>query len=252
MQEMQTSGRSVDAEPHQMQRLQEEQFLRADDIGRLVGVDRSTVYRMAEQGALPGVKIGRQWRFRREDVERLLHTRLDQGPGGPALPVAAPPTTSAGVERRQLEDAVAAAQPLLELSAEILGVMLVVTDMEGRPFTEVINPCRWFREHGGEPDVLNRCLIDWKELTDDADLGPRFHIGSLQFDCARAYIRIGRELVGMVLAGGLARSPDDPRALYRLSTEGRTRVLETLPQIAARLSQLAANVPSNVGTRRFA
>lgn len=230
---------------------EESRFLRADDVGRLFGIDRSTVYRMAEQGALPGVKIGRQWRFRREDVERLLQPRFDAAASGSTAP-APPLPTGHAVERGKLEQAVRAAQPLLEMSAEILGVMVVVTDMEGRPLTTVINPCRWFREHGNQPDVLDRCLLDWKELTDDPDLGPRFHAGSLQFDCARAYIRVGRQLVGMVLAGGLAQSPDDPRALHRLSTEGRARVLETLPQIAARVSQLAAGVPSDIGTRRLA
>lgn len=233
-----------------MQEMQEEpRFLRADDIGRLAGVDRSTVYRMAEQGALPAVKIGRQWRFRREDVERLLQTQFRPAPTNHAAPASPAPSPNAGMERSQLVDALHTAQPLLELSAEILGVMVVVTDMEGRPVSDVIHPCRWFREHADQPDVLNQCLADWKVLTDDPDLGPRFHTGSLQFDCARAYIRVGRQLVGMVLAGGLARSADDPRPLYRLSAEGRARVLETLPQIAARLSQLASNAPSDGGRR---
>lgn len=252
MQGVQATPRSV-AATHRMQAPHEEpRFLRAGDIARVAGVDRSTVYRMAEHGVLPAVKIGRQWRFRREDVERLLQARFEPPAHSRTVPTAPIHATDAGVERQKLGQAVREAQPLLELSAEILGVMVVVTDMEGRPVTDVINPCAWFRDHGDESGVLNRCLLDWKALTDDTDLAPRFHTGSLQFDCARAYIRVGRLLAGMVLAGGLARTADDPRALYRLSTEGRARVLDTLPQIAARLSQLAANVPLDIGTRRLA
>ena len=35
-------------------------------------VDRTTVYRMLNDGRLKGTKIGHQWRFRREDVLELL------------------------------------------------------------------------------------------------------------------------------------------------------------------------------------
>ena len=252
MHDVQLNVQGAGAQPQDVQGLQEEpQFLRADDIGRLVGVDRSTVYRMAEQGSLPGVKIGRQWRFRREDVERLLRPRFGPAADGPAGSQPRPGVSYDAVQRPRLEEALRQAQPLLEMSAEILGVMVLVTDMEGRPLSSVINPCRWFREHGDQPDVLDRCLLEWRQLSDDPDLGPRFHTGSLQLDCARAYIRVGRQLVGMLLAGGLAHTADDPRPLFRLSAEGRARVLETLPQIAARLSQLASNVPSD-GERRLA
>ena len=38
-------------------------FLTTQDVQELLHVDKSTVYRMAEDGRLPGVKVGRQWRF---------------------------------------------------------------------------------------------------------------------------------------------------------------------------------------------
>src|SRR5674476_1186761 len=54
---MQTNGQSL---------------LTARQVQTMFGVDRSTVYRMAEDGRLPAIKIGRQWRFRPEEIERLL------------------------------------------------------------------------------------------------------------------------------------------------------------------------------------
>jgi hypothetical protein len=50
----------------------------------------------------------------------------------------------------------------------------------------------------------------------------------------------------MLLVGGIAATEDDPRALYRLSAEGRARVLSSLPVIAARVSRLVAGLASDV------
>lgn len=35
-------------------------------------VDRRTLYRLLKSGQLPGVRLGRQWRFRESDLERWL------------------------------------------------------------------------------------------------------------------------------------------------------------------------------------
>ena len=47
-------------------------FLTSQEMQDLINVDRSTVYRMAEDGRLPGVKIGRQWRFPSDRVAEQL------------------------------------------------------------------------------------------------------------------------------------------------------------------------------------
>ena len=46
--------------------------LTAEDVARLAGVHTATVRRLARAGRLPGAyRIGRQWRFAREAIERL-------------------------------------------------------------------------------------------------------------------------------------------------------------------------------------
>ncbi len=42
-------------------------YLSVSDVAKRFGVTMSTVYRLVQQGKLPGFKIGGQWRFR-EDV----------------------------------------------------------------------------------------------------------------------------------------------------------------------------------------
>jgi excisionase family DNA binding protein len=216
---------------------QPQKLMSAEQVRQMLGVDRSTVYRMAENGRLPAVKIGRQWRFPSDQIESLLGAHTADVPA-PVVP-----------GRRALMLALRAATPLVELAAQILGVMLVITDMDGEPVTGVINPCPWFGAHSDEPGLLADCLADWKVLAHDPDFDIRFRTGPLNFDCARAFIRLGPQLIGMLVAGGIDPSGDDPRALYRLSPEGRDRALAALPIIAAKISRISADLFSDLGAR---
>lgn len=213
---------------------QQQQLLRAEQVRQLLGVDRSTVYRMAENGRLPAVKVGRQWRFPADQIRLLFGDRAAEA-GGNATP-----------GRRELLRSLPSVLPLIELSAQLLGVMFVITDMDGEPAAGVVNPCPWFKEHWDEPDLLALCLADWKALASDPDFGVRYRTGPLGVDCARVFVRIGSQLVGMLLAGCIDTTGDDPRVLYRLSAEGRERVLTALPIIAAAISRISAGHISDI------
>ncbi|MBT3377951.1 MAG: type II/IV secretion system protein [Lentisphaerae bacterium] len=45
------------------------------EAGNVLDISRSTMYRLMETGKLRGFKVGRQWRFRRGDLEAYLHRR---------------------------------------------------------------------------------------------------------------------------------------------------------------------------------
>lgn len=57
-------------------------LLSLEDATRVLGVSKPTLYRLLAQGALPGRKVGKQWRFRRSD----LAAYLDRGGAPAALP----------------------------------------------------------------------------------------------------------------------------------------------------------------------
>lgn len=207
-------------------------LLTADQVQRMLDLDRSTVYRMAADGRLPAVKVGRQWRFPADRIRDLLS------------PEAAPPD-----ERRPapvLPRPVA--QPVIDVAASTLGVMMVVTDMAGHPLTEVANPNPWLEARLDDPTVLDACAAEWRVLADDLEFEPCFRLGHLGFECARALIRSGDRLIGMVLAGGIASdggSPHDGGSsdrpdLFHLDQDQRRQVLSTLPKIATVLSRAAA------------
>jgi len=46
--------------------------LDANGVAKLLGIHINTVYRLLDQGKLPGKKVGSVWRFRRDLVLQLL------------------------------------------------------------------------------------------------------------------------------------------------------------------------------------
>jgi excisionase family DNA binding protein len=215
------------------------ELMSAEDVESLLGIDKSTVYRMAQDGRLPAIKVGRQWRFPAGPIRGLLEgagVELSSAAPGPH-PQSSGTLSSADAPRLQ---------PLIDLAAELLGVMMVVTDMEGNPASEVANPCAWFSERQEDPAVLDACVKDWRAFANEQAFAPTFRVGPHGFECARALVREGNHLVGMVLAGGVAPgdySPEGSRdvsdGLYHLTAADRAVLLAALPRVAASLSRVA-------------
>jgi excisionase family DNA binding protein len=78
-----------------------QELLTASELQHLFDLDRSTIYRMAGDGRLPAVKIGRQWRFPADAIRRLL-TPTERTPARlpPPWPASRPPGWSRWSPRR--------------------------------------------------------------------------------------------------------------------------------------------------------
>ena len=48
-------------------------FLTTEEVIDFLRVNPRTVYRLIQAGDLPAVRVGRQWRFRRTDLETWLN-----------------------------------------------------------------------------------------------------------------------------------------------------------------------------------
>lgn len=46
--------------------------LTIDELAVYLKIAKSTLYKLAQEGKLPGQKVGRHWRFRKETVDRWL------------------------------------------------------------------------------------------------------------------------------------------------------------------------------------
>jgi excisionase family DNA binding protein len=49
-----------------------EAFLTTEEVLAYLKITPRTIYRLIRSGELPAVRIGRQWRFRRADLDRWL------------------------------------------------------------------------------------------------------------------------------------------------------------------------------------
>jgi len=88
-----------------------------DEAAQVLGVSRSTLYRWQQQGRLRGFKVGRQWRFRRSDLDKLSQ---------------ATHPSAAAVNVAELDVALAD----LSARAEAAGEIVFDLGMPGYPVTE--------------------------------------------------------------------------------------------------------------------
>jgi PTS system nitrogen regulatory IIA component len=48
------------------------EVLTVQEVANYLRIDIRTVYRLAKKGDIPCIKIGRQWRFNRNDIKELV------------------------------------------------------------------------------------------------------------------------------------------------------------------------------------
>ena len=214
-------------------------LLTARQVQDRLDIDTSTIYRMAGDGRLPAVRIGRQWRFPASAIDALL--ALGRHDGLAAVPSSGPTRAEVDGDASCLLPPRATIEAALEAVAPGLGVSLVVTDLAGRPLTSVVNPAPAITARLDDPAFLAACGAEWRALASDTDLTPRLQPGAFGFLCARSLVRHGSALVAMVLAGGIA--PDDcgDADLFHLDDEQRAALLEALPRIASLFSHLLSD-----------
>jgi excisionase family DNA binding protein len=227
-------------------------MLTAKEIQALLEVDRSTVYRMAEDGRLPALKVGRQWRFPANKIENWL-----------AAQETSPSSFASQTQTEVLADQFPfeCIQLMQDAFADALEVMLIITDMAGNPLTQFSNACGLFEAIGDNEVLLQKCMAHWQAMADSLSLEPTYAESYLGLLCSRAFIRVGTELKGMVFAGGIAPQNwpppaanfeeiakdlavqpqllfDHAEAVYFLSPEQKEHVLALLQKIANVVSHI--------------
>lgn len=65
-----------------------EPFMTTDEVREYLQVNLRTVYRLIKAGKIPALRVGRQWRFRRIDIEARLESQAPRPlrPAAPARP----------------------------------------------------------------------------------------------------------------------------------------------------------------------
>jgi two-component system, cell cycle sensor histidine kinase and response regulator CckA len=81
----------------------DETFLTTEEVLEYLQVNLRTVYRLIKAGKIPAVRVGRQWRFRKRDIDAWLDSQRPRGgPRQPAPAPAAAPRTASGPTRNRV------------------------------------------------------------------------------------------------------------------------------------------------------
>src|SRR5579859_1984621 len=61
--------------------MMDESFLTTEEVLEYLQVNLRTVYRLIKAGKIPAVRVGRQWRFRKRDIDSWLDSPPPRGGG---------------------------------------------------------------------------------------------------------------------------------------------------------------------------
>lgn len=232
------------------------ELLTTSQVQDMLKVDRTTIYRMVEGGRLPAIRVGKQWRFARPDIEGWVQAQSLSAMTAPASAGAQhTPDGEATPQTLQVLLPIDCVQMIQDAFAETLGVMMVTADMNGLPVTQVSNPCGLFTVLAQDPHAVAHCVRTWQGLAAAPAIEPRLTPSEVGLLCARGLIRAGSELKGMVVMGGIAPAAWPPgdalvdglahtfhvgRAgidahvdeVYHLDAAGQDKALRTVQRVA--------------------
>ena len=197
-------------------------YLTTRQLQEILQVDRTTIYRMADSGRVPAVKVGNQWRFPRQQIDTWLKRQNGTTNGAPMITSAGGSITpSQAVQDLRKLLPLDCVQLIQDTFADVLGVMILVTDLNGEPVTRPSNPCGLFVAAETSPVAHKRCMQLWAGLAREPSLRPQFIQSHLGLLCARGLIHAGSELKAMLVVGGIAPAqwPPTPEALKRIAIE---------------------------------
>ena len=193
-------------------------LLTTKQLQEILQVDRTTIYRMADSGRIPAIKVGNQWRFPRQQIEAWLQSKSSTVTTANAPPSNGEKGFSADIELRQLFP-LDCIQLIQDSFADILGVMILVTDVEGNLITHPSNACGFFVAADESAEAQKRCLELWVRLAKEPSLTPRFVESHLGLLCARGLIAVEGEIKAMLVLGGIAPKqwPPDEQVLQGIA-----------------------------------
>jgi len=79
--------------------MMDETFLTTEEVLEYLQVNLRTVYRLIKAGKIPAVRVGRQWRFRKRDIDAWLDSQRPRGGSRAAAAAPAAARPAAGTAR---------------------------------------------------------------------------------------------------------------------------------------------------------
>jgi excisionase family DNA binding protein len=170
------------------------ELLTTKQVQELLQVDRTTIYRMLKDGRLSGVKVGSQWRFKRQEIDDLLSS------ANAYKSVVSSPSEVLPVH---------CIQSIQNVFAQIAEVGAITTDRHGQPITEISHCQKFCKLILASPTGKQACIASWERLAKDPDKGPEFRACHAGLQYARGCIKIKGNPTAMVIAGQFYIAPPD-------------------------------------------
>ncbi|MGD8821560.1 MAG: PocR ligand-binding domain-containing protein [Anaerolineales bacterium] len=211
------------------------ELLTSKQVQDLLQVDRTTVYRMLKDGRLTGVKVGRQWRFRRREIDDLI---------------SASHGTEAEVSSPSEVLPLGCIQSIQNVFAQIAEVGAITTDFEGKPVTEISNCSPFCQLILNSPSGYKGCIESWRRLAEIPNDAPVFSVCHAGLQYARGYIEVHGEPIAMNVAGQFyvqAPDPEEEEARIRELAEKYDIDVQDLMEAARDISVLDNRKQAKIG-----
>jgi excisionase family DNA binding protein len=163
----------------------------------LLQVDRTTIYRMLNDGRLPSMRVGGQWRFSRQAIDAWLHEQ--NLPAAESKSVT--PSASTGFALSSDILPISCLQPIQEVFAQTSDVGAVTTDLDGKPIMEMSNSCSFCNLILATDAGRAKCQASWKKLAHQSDTRPRLEKCHAGLTYARGRILVEDQFIAMFFVG---------------------------------------------------
>ncbi len=163
-------------------------FLTTRELIELLKVDRITIYRMLGDGRLKGVKVGMQWRFAREEIDRLLGTEVQ---------------IEEKIEiGKDLGDfPVTCVQNIIDIFAGIQEISAVLINLRGHVLTRISHPTSFCRMMLSSKTGQEACLTSWQNLASPVRGLHGFRTCHAGLSYLRANILLNQKTVAWLILG---------------------------------------------------
>lgn len=174
-----------------------EEWLTTRQVMDLLQLDRTTIYRMLNDGRLVGARVGGQWRFSHRAIQAILQ---DQ----PSAPRSSKPSGSNASRRSESDSSVLplhCIQPIQEVFAETSQTASLLTTLDGDCLIPPSNTCAYCDLIRSTEQGRAQCRASWKKVGNPSSPHPRLERCHAGLTYAGTLIKVRGEPIAICLVG---------------------------------------------------